>query len=424
MIRFLFKGILRDRVRSLLPLLVITAGVFLSVGLFCYIKGAAFDVVRSNANLRHGHVKVVTQAYAKDVDQVPNDLALTGVAALIGDLRAAYPDTDWLPRILFGGLLDIPDAAGETRAQAPVAGFAADLRSPGSPEPGLLGLNKILTAGHLPEKPGDILISVELAGRLKIGLGEKATLIATSMHGNMSLANFTVAGTVRFGIRALDRTGVIADVADIRKALDMEDAASEVLGVFRDGLYRQDRADALARTFKVRFAGSDDEFRPVMQTLRDQPGMALIIDRMNVVTAIIIAVFFLAMSLVMWNAGLLGTLRRYGEFGVRLAIGEDKGHVYRSLIVESLMIGVLGSIAGTVLGLALSFYLQVHGIDISGLMKNITFLMPTTLRSRVTPASFVIGFVPGLLATFIGTAIAGRAIYRRQTARLFKELES
>jgi putative ABC transport system permease protein len=94
------------------------------------------------------------------------------------------------------------------------------------------------------------------------------------------------------------------------------------------------------------------------------------------------------------------------------------------MIVEALLIGALGSIAGTVLGLAVSFYLQVHGIDISGMMKNVTFLMPTVLRARVTPASFVIGFVPGLLATFIGTAIAGRAIYRRETARLFKELES
>ena len=424
MIRFLLKGILRDRGRSLFPFLVIAAGVFLSVSLFCYIKGVELDIIRSNANLRHGHVKVVTRAYAKEADQVPNDLALTGIADRIEDLRAAFPDTDWLPRIQFGGLLDIPDAAGETRAQAPIAGFAADLRSPDSPEIGLLGLTKILSAGRLPEKPGDILISAELAARLKVGPGDRATLVSTTMRGGMSLANFTVAGTVRFGIRALDRLGVIADAADIRKALDMEDAAGELLGVFRDGLYRQDRAEAMVRTFDARFSGTGGEFQPIMQTLRDQPGMTLILDRIYDSTTIIISVFLLAMSLVMWNAGLLGTLRRYGEFGVRLAIGEDKGHVYRSMIVESLMVGLLGSIAGTVLGLAVSFYLQAHGIDISGLMKNITFLMPTVLRARVTAAGFVIGFVPGLLATFVGTAIAGRAIYRRQTARLFKELES
>ena len=54
----------------------------------------------------------------------------------------------------------------------------------------------------------------------------------------------------------------------------------------------------------------------------------------------------------MWNAGLIGTLRRYGEFGVRLAMGESKGGVYRSLLAEAVIIGILGSIAGTILGLA------------------------------------------------------------------------
>jgi len=366
----------------------------------------------------------VTRAYAKDVDQIPNDLALTAAAAQIRDLERAYPDLEWVPRIEFGGLLDIPDAHGETQAQAPVAGFGADLRTPGSPEPGLLGLANILVAGRLPEAPGEMLLSAGLAERLKVGPGDTATLIGTTMHGAMSMANFKVAGTIRFGIGALDRMGLVADIADVRKALDMDDAAGEILGLSRDGLYRPDRLAAVAAAFNARFAGSGDEFLPVMQTLRDQPGMAMMFDRIRDVTNIILGVFLLAMSLVMWNAGLVGTLRRYGEFGVRLAIGEDKGRIYRSLVAESLMIGVLGSIAGTVLGLALSFYLQAVGINLAGVLKNVSFLMPIVIRSRVAPAAFVVGFVPGLLATLVGTGIAGRGIYRRQTAQLFKELES
>jgi len=424
MMTFLLKGVLRDRGRSLFPFIVVTTGVFLTVTLYCYIRGAELDVVRSNANLRHGHVKVVTRAYAKDVDQIPNDLALLGASAQIRDLERAYPDLEWVPRIEFGGLLDIPDAHGETRAQAPVAGFGADLRTPGSPEPGLLGLANILVAGRLPEAPGEMLLSAGLAERLKVGPGDTATLIGTTMHGAMSMTNFKVAGTIRFGIAALDRMGLVADIVDVRKALDMNDAAGEILGLSRDGLYRPDRLAAAAAAFNARFAGSGDEFAPVMQTLRDQPGMAMMFDRIRDVTNIIFVIFLLAMSLVMWNAGLVGTLRRYGEFGVRLAIGEDKGRIYRSLIAESLMIGVLGSIAGTILGLALSYYVQAVGINLAGVLKNVSFLMPTVIRSRVSAAAFFVGFIPGLLATLVGAGIAGRGIYRRQTAQLFKELES
>jgi putative ABC transport system permease protein len=424
MIVFLFKGILRDRGRSLFPFIAVTAGVFLTVALYCYLQGVVIDITRSNANLHHGHVKVVTRAYAKDADQVPNDLALTGTGALIADLERAYPGLQWLPRIEFGGLLDIPDEHGETRAQAPVAGLAADLRTPGSPEPRLLNLGGILTSGRLPSAPGELLLSVGLADRLKVGPGDTTTLIGTTMHGAMCVSNFRVAGTIRFGVEALDRMGMIADLADVRAALDMDDAAGEVLGVSPDGLYRPERAAAVAASFNGRTAGLPDEFLPVMQTLGEQPGMDLIFNRIGQVTSLILVVFLLPMSLVMWNAGLVGTLRRYGEIGVRLAMGEDKGHVYRSLVVESLMIGVLGSIAGTILGLAVAYALQIYGIDISGMMKNVSFLMPTVIRARVAPAAFIVGFVPGLLATLIGTGIAGRGIYRRQTAQLFKELEA
>jgi putative ABC transport system permease protein len=161
-----------------------------------------------------------------------------------------------------------------------------------------------------------------------------------------------------------------------------------------------------------------------MQILGEQPGMELLFIGLKYLTSIVIFIFMLAMSLVLWNASLIGSLRRYGEIGVRLAIGENKAHLYQSMIYESLMIGVLGSVAGTVLGLAVSYYLQVKGIDLSGMLRNITFLMPTVVRSRITPFAFVIGFIPGLLATFAGTAIAGLGIFKRQTAQLFKELET
>jgi len=423
MMNFLFKGILRDRGRSLFPFLTVTAGVFLTVVMYCYVKGLEVNIIRSNANLRHGHVKVMTRAYAADAAQVPNDLALTDVSLLIEELRKAHPGTFWTPRIAFGGLLDIPDENGETKAQAPAAGLAVDLRTPSSPEPGLLGLEKILVRGRMPQAPGEILIGEELSQKLGVAPGGRATLIGSTMRGSMTLANLVVAGTIRFGVRAMDRTGLIADLSDIQKALDMEDAAGEVLGFFADGIYRLDAAGAMARDWNARFSGKDDDFLPVMRTLKDQPGMDLLLGKMALITFAVTLIFLVPMSLVLWNAGLLGTLKRHGEFGVRLAIGEDKGHVYRTMIAESLMIGVLGSIAGTLLGLGVSYYLQVKGIDISSMMKNIAILMPTVLRSRITPLSFVIGFVPGLPATLIGAAIAGRAIYKRQTAQLFKELE-
>jgi putative ABC transport system permease protein len=42
----------------------------------------------------------------------------------------------------------------------------------------------------------------------------------------------------------------------------------------------------------------------------------------------------------------------------------------------------------------------------------------------VTPTAYYVGFVPGLAATFLGSAVSGVGVFRRQTAQLFKELEA
>jgi putative ABC transport system permease protein len=424
MIRFLLKGLMRDRSRSLFPVLTVVIGVMLTVFMYNWINGAELNFIDSSARFNTGHVRIMSRAYAQEADQVPNDLALVGVQSLLDELRKQHPDMIWVPRIRFGGLLDIPDAAGETREQAPIMGLAVDLLSAGSPEPGIFKLEKALVRGRIPRRPGEALISEDFARRLNVQPGDTATLISVTMPGSMAVANFIIAGTIRFGVEAMDRGAMIADIADIRAALDMEDAAGEILGFFGDFIYRDPRARDISARFNSARSGDTDEFAPVMETLASQAGMGDLLAMMNMYSGLILVVFIAVMSIVLWNAGLMGSLRRYGEIGVRLAIGETKTHIYGTLIMEALMVGTLGTLIGTAVGLAESYYLQAHGLNIGFMMKNASLFISNVMRAKVSPASFGIGFIPGLAATFLGSSISGLGIFRRQTARLMKELET
>ncbi len=424
MIRFLLKGLLRDRSRSLFPVMVVSLGVMLTVFLQSWLQGAMGDIVRSNAGFSTGHVKIMSRAYAENKSQIPNDLALTGVTKLLAALRACCPDMVWVDRIRFGGLMDIPDEKGETRAQGPATGLGVDLLSPRSPEIATLNIQKSMVRGRMPAKSGEILIGEEFAGKLKASPGDTVTLLSTTMHGSMSMKNFTIAGTVRFGVNAMDRGALIADISDIRGALDMDDAAGELLGYFRDGRYDDAAAIRISRDFNKRFAAPGDDYAPVMHALRDQEGLGEYLDMSRYFSLVASGVFVAAMSIVLWNVGLIGGLRRYGEMGLRLAIGEDKRHVYGAMIVESLIIGGAGTVIGTAIGLSLAWYLQVHGLDIGSMARNSTMMVSNVVRAEITGETFVIGFIPGLLSTVLGAAFSGIGIYRRQTAQLFKELET
>lgn len=423
MIRFLLKGILKDPSRSLLPIIVVGIGVALIVLLDAWLRGVMGESLVMNANFSTGHVKVMTRSYSENQDQLPNDLALLGVDSIVAALKKNYPDIDWAPRIRFGGLIDFPDDNGETRAQGPVVGWALNLLESGSREAERFNLEKSIISGTTVKEPGDALITADLADRFGVKPGDKFTLFSSTMDGAMAFRNFKVCGLVRFGSVALDRGGMIINISDAQQALGMTDAAGEILGFFKGGNYDEQQAGTTLTQFNKNNEGVSDEFAPVMVSMRQQGGMAEYIDYTNAARGMMTTVFILAMAVVLWNAGLLGGLRRYNEFGMRLALGEEKGHLYRTLIYEGLLIGVLGSIAGTAVGVSAGYYLEIVGVDIGGSLKNSSLMMPSVVRADVTPASLVTGFAPGVISMVLGNALSGIGIYKRQTAQLIKELE-
>ena len=423
MIKFIIRGILRDKSKSIIPIAVISVGVMVTVMMSGFLEGVFSDVINQNAKLDTGHVKIMTKPYAENKEQLPNDLALLGINELIDSLNLNYPDLIWTPRIKFGGIMDVPDASGNTKLQGPGIGLAMSILSEESGELQRLQLNKSLKKGRLPKHSGEIILSDNYATKLNVSPGEKITFFGSTMEGSMVFQSYEMTGTVEFGSPLMDKGTFIIDIRDAQNMLDMENGTGELLGYFKDDKYDDQKALVIAENFNAKFQESKDEYAPVMFTLKDQNGLRESLDMGDAFSEIFIFIFILAMSLVLWNTGLIGGLRRYNEFGIRLALGESKNNVFKLLLIEASVIGLIGSIIGTSLGLVFCYYLQEVGIDISKDVANSTIIMPSVMRAYVTSDLFYIGFIPGLFSMLFGTALAGRGIYKRETARLFKELE-
>jgi putative ABC transport system permease protein len=424
MIRFLFKGLLRDKHRSLLPFLITSSGVMLTVIFHAWMTGVIGNSIEFNARFSTGHVKIMTRAYSENATQSPNDLAILGTDTLAGIISSMVPEMVFAERIYFAGIVDVPDLSGETKAQGPAMGIGIDMLSGNMDELERLNIQASLKEGQLPVKKMEALLSKSFADKLGINPGDTMTLVSSTMYGEFTLYNFILSGTVEFGTTALDRGTIIADIQDVREALNMADAAGEILGFFRAGKYNDEAAKAIAVRFNNQLSSEKDEFSLVMKSLPQLNNMGFLVEYSDKLQGILVAAFIFSMSIILWNAGLLGGLRRYGEFGMRLAIGEEKGHVYKTMLLESLIIGLFGSLAGVFTGISIALYLQNHGIDLGFAMNNASIMMPRVFRAQITPATWYIGFIPGIISTQLGTMLAGIGIYKRQTAQLFKELEA
>lgn len=428
MMYFLTKGLLRDRSRSLFPVIIITVTVAIVIFAIGFMKGSMNSVFQSTAVIISGHEKVVTRAYKEESQMLPNDLALLNVDQIIRNLDKEYPDHFWSPRITFGGLLDMPDKNGETRDQGPVYVLGIDLLKTGSRIIEIWELDKNLVNGRLPKTFNEALIGQKLADKLNITVGDTATYIGTTMHNAFTTYNFTIVGTFDLQKGQADSQMMLVDISGARKALDMENAASEILGFTHSLFYDDDKAVSLRSNYNENYSDSSDIFSPVMMALRDSSQqMGDMVEFVDAFLMIIGTIFLIIVMVVLWNMGLMNGLRRYGEIGLRLAMGESKGVVYRSMIVEAVIIGLTGTMIGTGLGLSIVYYVQENGIDYSEVvatMSTASMVMPNVFYAKITPDLYYIGFIPGLIATVLGTMLAGIAIYKREMAQLFKELES
>ena len=423
MIKFLLKGILRDKSKSLIPVCVISLGVFITVFMSGFVDGVLSEMISSNANLDTGHLKVMTKPYNENKDQLPNDLALLEIDLLIESLESEYPNLEWVPRIKFGGILDVPGVNGETIIQGPGIGLGLSILGEDKSEIERLSIQKSIVRGSMPENPNEILLSEVFSKKLKINPGDEVTFFGSTMEGSMVFESFVMSGTVMFGNPVLDRSTFIVDFKKTQMILDMENGSSELVAYFKTNFYDDRAALKIESNFNKKYLKSEDEFAPIILSLRNQNDLGATLDLVDSFSFIFISIFVIAMSLVLWNTGLIGGLRRYQEFGIRLALGESKKHVYSLLIIESIIIGFIGSTFGTGLGFILCYYMQETGIDISEALTNSVVIIPSVLKAKVSSNLLYLGYIPGLISIVFGTALAGRGIFKRNTSKLFKELE-
>ena len=67
--------------------------------------------------------------------------------------------------------------------------------------------------------------------------------------GAMAIRNFRIAGTVNFGIMAIDKGAIIADISDVQDLLDMPDSSGEILGFKKELVYFNEEMKVLRDDF-------------------------------------------------------------------------------------------------------------------------------------------------------------------------------
>jgi len=120
MIRWILKGIMRDKTRSLFPFIVVTVGVTLLIFLLGFMEGVFGGMLEITAKLDTGQLRFVNKPFYDEEHLVPLDRSLAAQNKTLQWLeKNGDPRIEWSPRIRWGAIMDVPDEKGETRSQTP-----------------------------------------------------------------------------------------------------------------------------------------------------------------------------------------------------------------------------------------------------------------------------------------------------------------
>ncbi|MCB1736978.1 MAG: ABC transporter permease [Gammaproteobacteria bacterium] len=248
-----------------------------------------------------------------------------------------------------------------------------------------------LSAGHFldPARPWQCLLGEGAARTLEVGVGDLVDLIGNDRFGAPTGERFEVAGLLRGGF-GIDADIVFVPMDAAREMLSMDarqtnlvmrvspGAENEVVAALRAAL-PADRYEVLAW---------HDMFPVMYEWIAVQRGFQWVF----------FAVLMLLVAAAVGNVALVANLNRRHEFGVMLAIGAGKGHLFRILGLESLFLATASSLLGLLVGLVLIDVLNRTGIDLSYWLGDTRrYYVDPILRPALAGGS-IVGITAGVFA--------------------------
>ena len=217
----------------------------------------------------------------------------------------------------------------------------------------------ILAGSFLADTPHKgMVLGRKLARSLEVQVGDEIVVVVQAADGSLGNDLYTVTGILKTAGDSIDRQAAIIHQQDFQNLYVSEGRIHEIAVNTRGALPLSEIAARAAK------AAPGEEVKTWRQLL---PSLSDLVNLFSGSIVIFGMVFFLAGALGVMNTMLMATFERIREFGILKAIGTSPWRIMRDVAAEAMVMGLVATVLGGLLGLAMSWYLQVFGLDTSGL---------------------------------------------------------
>jgi putative ABC transport system permease protein len=391
---FAYRNLLRNKRRSILA----AASVFLSILLVMFmagfLQGFMDSMVRNYIKNETGHINIATQGYRDRAKFLPVDEYIESSGELADRLQSALSEFDpgavVAQRIRFGLMLS--SEAGTKEAVA-IAGDPELERR-------LLMLDsKILPGGSYLDYAGTVILGEGIASDLGLKEGDTLKLLTQKADGGLGFKKLRISGIFKTGVNALDGFLIQLSLSDAQSLLGIEDSSQQIAIMLSSQRKMKSALPLIEDLANADTAGGLSVLP--WTAIGSYPSMIQLLNIMYYWVFIFVA--FLG-AFIIANVMTMVILERKREIGLLMSMGMPRKQVLHLFLAEGTMLGLAGSIAGTLIGALLVSLVGIKGFDLTSAMAGFSWPMDNRIYPYVSAWAIALGIL-------IGSAVSALIAY-------------
>lgn len=341
------RNLWRYRRRTIISLSVIVFCVGCIVFFKAFVDGFNRTWVGNLLNLYLSHIQVHGEGFMEDEKL---DIFIENYNDIELKLREVDGVEGVSPRVKTYGLLSVGEQS--------VGGMILGVNPENEGEVSVI--SDTIIKGEFLSGDGDydIVVGERLAETLDLTLGDRLVILVQPYRGGFSVKSFYVSGIFKTHNSEIDRSFVYMDMENTTEILNYDNYINEIAVKVDDF----SKATRVKGQIEERLVGLDLEVHDWKDISPDIYQMVIMMEGF---VYMILFIAILAAGLGILNSIMMSALERTQEFGVMMALGTKPHRISLLIIVESLLIGLIGFIIGSVLGYLICVLVSINGIDFS-----------------------------------------------------------
>ncbi|MBN2681946.1 MAG: ABC transporter permease [Bacteroidales bacterium] len=221
--------------------------------------------------------------------------------------------------------------------------------------------NKLVEGKYISPGDNEVVLGENLAKFLKVGVGDSISLASRNYFKLPAFGKFAIKGIVHMPAPDLNSSLVIMDKKTAQTFFSAKNMVSEYCINLNSSSETQETIDDLKAALGSKFE--------VLAWYETRPDLKQQIDSDNASGILFLGLLYLVIGFGVFGTIMMMTMERRKEFGITLAVGMKKWKLVRIITIETLIIGIMGIIAGIMLAVPVNVYFHLNPIELPGSIK-------------------------------------------------------